>query len=496
MQPHKEKTPHSDRYAILGACNPAFAHRSLLANLDAGLPLQWNVTEYEAGGGSGFIFWNKGDSAMTTNALDAVIVGAGQSGLGLSYFLQRDGCKHIVFERGRIGESWLSQRWDSFKLNTPNFMNVLPGFPYDGSEPDGFWRRDELIDYFRRYVDRFQLPVRTGVTVVSIERDADADRFIVKTKTAGQAEESVASRSVVIASGIQQMSKFPPTRSRIPNHITQLHTADYRNATVLPPGAVVIVGSGQSGCQIAEDLLSAGRTVYLCTSKVGRAPRRYRGRDILEWWMDMKFLDVTLASLEDKSISRMAQPQVSGLGRYGHTVSLQQLASQGVVILGRLLDVEADTLVLSDEAAAHVRFADEFSQRLKDGVDAYLARTGIRPPPLEDDPADAPDPRAECVSALRRLNLRDAKVSTVIWATGFTADFNWIHLPVLDAVGKPIHQGGISPVPGLYFIGFPWLRSRKSGIIYGIEEDARYLAGKLKEQAAKMQATRTPMLQL
>jgi putative flavoprotein involved in K+ transport len=240
---------------------------------------------------------------------------------------------------------------------------------------------------------------------------------------------------------------------------------------------VVVVGSGQSGCQIAEELLSAGRRVYLCTSKVGRAPRRYRGRDGLAWWVDMKYLDVTFDSLEDKSISRAAQPQISGLGRHGHTVSLQQLARQGAVILGRVLDVEADTLILSDEAAAHVRFADEFSQRLKDGVDTYLAQAGITPPALEADPADTPDPEAACVSPLRQLNLREAKVSTIIWATGFTGDLSWIHLPVLDAEGKPIHERGISPVRGLYFIGFPWLNSRKSGIIYGIEEDARSIAG-------------------
>jgi putative flavoprotein involved in K+ transport len=420
--------------------------------------------------------------AVTT--LDTVIVGAGQAGLGVSYFLQSDGRQYIVYERGRIGESWLSQRWDSFKLNTPNFMNVLPGLPNDGLEPDGFGRHDELVSYFQRYVERFQLPVRTGVAVVSVEQSGDEGHFIVKTRTDGQAEESILSRSIVIASGIQQTPKFPPARSRIPNTITQLHTADYRNASELPPGAVVIVGSGQSGCQIVEDLLSAGRRVYLCTSKVGRAPRRYRGRDLLEWWVDMKHLDVTLASLEDKSISRAAQPQISGVGRYGHTLSLQQLARQGAVILGRLLDVEADTLLLSDEAAAHVRFGDEFSQRLKDGVDAYLAKAGFSPPPLEADPADVPDPQAECVSLLRKLNIREAGVSTVIWATGFTGDFSCIHLPVFDAEGKPVHQRGISPVRGLYFIGFPWLNSRKSGIIYGIEEDAHYIAGAIAQQLA------------
>jgi putative flavoprotein involved in K+ transport len=416
--------------------------------------------------------------------LDTVIVGAGQAGLGVSYFLQQDGRRHIVLERGRIGESWLAQRWDSFRLNTPNFMNVLPGLPYDGPVPDGFNLRDELVSYFQRYVEHFQLPVRTGATVVSVEQTEDKENFIVKTMTAGKAEEPVLSRSIVIASGVLQTPKFPPNRSRIPADITQLHTADYRSAAALPPGAVVIVGSGQSGCQIAEDLLSAGRTVYLCTSKVGRAPRRYRGRDILEWWIVMKFIDVTFASLEDKSISRAPQPQISGLGRYGHTLSLQSLARQGAVILGRLLDIEKGRLILSDEAAVHVHFADDFSQRLKDDVDAYLLRAGIATPPLEDDPADVPDPQAGCVSPLRSLNLREAEVSAVIWATGFTADFNWIHLPVVGAEGRPIYHQGISPVRGLYFVGFPWLSSRKSGIIYGIGEDAHYIADAISEQLA------------
>jgi putative flavoprotein involved in K+ transport len=416
--------------------------------------------------------------------LDTVIIGAGQAGLGVSYYLQQNGRKHTVFEQGRIGESWLSQRWDSFTLNTPNIMNVLPGFQYNGLEPDGFGRADELVHYFQRYIEHFQLPVRTGVAVVSVEQSEDQEHFIVKIKTNGQRVEVITCRSVVIASGSQQTPKFPAIRSRLPDDIVQLHTTDYHSAALLPPGAIVVVGSGQSGCQITEDLLSTGRTVYLCTSKVGRVPRRYRGRDILEWWIDMKFLDVTFESLEDKAISRVAQPQISGLGRYGHTVSLQYLARQGAVILGRLLDVEESHLILNDDAAEHVHFADEFSQRIKDDIDAYLTQAGITPLPIDTDPADIPDPQAECASPLHRLNLRKAKVSSVIWATGFTSDFSWIHLPVLDAEGKPIYQRGISPVRGLYFIGFPWLSSRKSGIIYGIDEDAHYIADAISEQLA------------
>lgn len=416
--------------------------------------------------------------------LDTVIVGAGQSGLGVSYFLGQNGLKHIVFEQGRIGESWLSQRWDSFRLNTSNLRNTLPGLPYDGPEVDGFSPSDTLVDYFRHYVDRFGLPVRTGLTVVSVEQADDHEGFIVKTRTDDGREESVSSRSVVIASGIQRVPRIPTLRAKLPGDITQYHTADYRNPQGLPPGAVVVVGSGQSGCQITEDLLAAGRTVYLCTSKVGRVPRRYRGRDLVEWWVDMKFWDVTYASLEDKSISRAAQPQISGIGRYGHTVSLQHLASQGAVILGRLLDIHSGNLIFGDEAAAHVHFADEFSQRVKNDIDAYLQRMNITPLSLEDDPADAPDPGAKCVSPLRQLNLKEANVSAVIWGTGFTGDFSYIHLPVFDDQNKPIHERGLSPERGLYFVGFPWLNSRKSGIIYGVEEDARFIADAIREQLA------------
>lgn len=414
--------------------------------------------------------------------MDTVIIGAGQAGLGVSYFLQQKGYRHILFEKGRIGESWLSQRWDSFQLNTPNLFNTLPGLPYDGQEADGFWKTNDLVNYLQEYVHTFQLPVKTGVTVLSVDRADGGEGFEIKTRDQDQAEETVRSRTVVVASGIQRVPRFPAIRSKIPSGIFQLHTAEYRNPQGLPPGAVVVIGSGQSGCQITEDLLSAGRTVFLCTSKVPRVPRRYRGRDIVAWWADMKFWDVTYESLPDKSITRLSQPQISGLRRFGHTVSLQNLAGRGVTILGRLLDIDSGTLRLGDDAAANVHFADEFSQRIKNDVDAYLERMNITPPPLDEDTADAPDVEAQCVSPLRTLNLHDADISTVIWATGFSGDFSWLHLPIFDEQNKPIHTRGVSSERGLYFIGFPWLNSRKSGILYGIGEDAEYIAGLISQQ--------------
>ena len=204
--------------------------------------------------------------------LDAVVVGAGQAGLALSYFLCQDRREHIVFERGRIGESWLSQRWASFRLNTPNFMNALPGLPYDGAEPGAFDSAEQLAQRYQRYAERFQLPVQTGVTVISVRQTEDREHFLVDTTIDGQPREPVISHSVVIASGVQQKPRLPLLASRLPGSVNQLHSASYRNPEALPPGPVLIVGSGQSGCQIAEDLLAAGRTVYLCTSKVPRVP--------------------------------------------------------------------------------------------------------------------------------------------------------------------------------------------------------------------------------
>jgi len=421
---------------------------------------------------------------MTTGVLDTVVVGAGQAGLGTSYFLQQERRNHVVLERARIGETWLSQRWDSFQLNSPNSLNTLPGLPYDGTEPDGFWRPDELVAYFQRYAERWRLPVRTGIAVITIEPADAIGGFLVRTNATEPALQTVLTRSVVVASGMQHRPKIPPVQLKIPSNVMQLHTAAYRNAAALPPGAVVVVGSAQSGVQIAEDLAAAGRKVYFCTSKVGRRPRRYRGKDIMEWDVEMKLWDVTIASLRARSIRPATQAQISGVGRYGHTVGLQSLARKGVVILGRLLDVDGNSLVLSDDAAEHVRFADEYSQQRKSAIDTYLVSAGRPLPPLEDDPADEPDPRADCASPLTRLDLHDSRVGAIIWATGFTADFSWIHVPVLDADGVPIHERGVSPVHGLFFVGFPWLNSRKSGFICGIREDAEFIVNAIAQHLA------------
>lgn len=420
---------------------------------------------------------------MTDEVLDAVVVGAGQAGLGVSYFLKQDGRRFVVLERGRIGETWRSQRWDSFAVNTPNWANGLPGLPYDGPTRDGFYLRDELVASFEGYARHFDLPVEVDVRVTEVAA-ADGAGFVVRTQQSG-GPRAYRARNVVIASGILQSPNVPALRDKVPDTVVQLHTADYRSPGALPPGAVVVVGSGQSGCQIAEDLLRAGRDVYLCASQVARVPRRYRGRDILEWWADMGIFDMTVDDLEDPAMQFAAQPQVSGVGRFGHTVSLQQLAGDGVMVRGRLTDVADGVLYTDDQLAAYARFADDKSATFKQGVDEYIARAGIDATDPEDDPADQPAPPGAWEGVPTRIDLAASGVGAIVWCTGFTADFSWIRLPVLDAAGRPVHDRGVATVPGIYFLGFPWLHTRKSGIILGIEEDARHIASVI---AARVEA--------
>lgn len=425
-----------------------------------------------------------GATGRPTNGtvLDAVVIGAGQAGLGTSYFLRQFGLDHVVLERDRVAASWRTQRWDSFAVNTPNALNALPGDRATGPRADGFYTRDELVESFARYARRFALPLREGAEVVAVEADPAAGFRVTARDRAGGAE-TLRARSVVVASGIMNRVKIPELAAALPDSVLQLHTAQYRNPAQLAPGAVLVVGSGQSGVQITEELLAAGRRVYLATSRVGRCPRRYRGRDLDEWMWDSGFFDLPRGEIADPGVFARAQPQVSGVGRYGHSLSLQSLARDGAVLLGRLVEVAGATLRFDDSLKDNIRFADADSAEAKAVADRYIAALGIAAPPPEDDPADRPWDDVERVAAPRELDLAAAGIGTVIWCTGFAADFSWLRLPVLDAEGRPRHDGGVAPVPGVYFVGFPWLRRRKSGIICGVEDDAAFVAGQVARRA-------------
>lgn len=420
---------------------------------------------------------------MADPAYGAIIVGAGQAGLAVSHFLKRNGIEHAVFEQGRIGESWRSQRWDSFTLNSPNWSNVLPGDSYEGERPQGFYSTSEYVASLEHYAVKFQLPVRQYSRVLALERGNGAGTFRVTVSEHG-AVRSFNSRHVVVASGMLNQKRIPPASGSLPHEILQLHAGEYRNASRLPSGAVLVVGSAQSGCQIAEDLIDAGRKVFLSTSLVPRMPRRYRGKDIVEWLVAIGFYDMPAEKVPDPQMLTMKQPQISGLGPLGHSLSLQSLARRGAVILGKLSQAEGRKVWFEPNAATHVRFADGFSQMTKQMIDAFITEKHLDAPQSEPDPADEPDPEARCASSVTSLDLAEENIRTVIWTTGFKGDFGWIKLPVLGADGTPKFSGGISEFEGLYFVGFPWLRKRKSGVIFGVREDAEFIARRIIEKCS------------
>jgi putative flavoprotein involved in K+ transport len=416
---------------------------------------------------------------MSNKSYDVIVVGAGHAGLSISYFLKKHGFSHVVFERGKIGESWRSQRWDSFTINTPCWINILPGEGYRGSNPDGFYLRSEFIDCLDTYAQKFGLPVAENSKVLSLEKSNSGVKFKITVSQNRGGSNEYFCKHVVVASGIMNEKKIPSLSANISSGILQLHASEYRNPAKLPKGAVLVVGSGQSGCQITEDLLGAGRKVYFSTSQVPRAPRRYRGKDIVYWFIKTGFWDVEAKNITDPQMFSIKQPQVSGVGPLGHSVSLQSLAKAGAVIIGKLDKAESDIVFFQANAAEHVRFADEFSKKLKDTIDEFITKNSISAPPAEYDEADLPDLQAYCASEIKEMNLSENDISTIVWTTGFGSDFSWIKLPVIDEKGNPKHTNGISEVDGLYFLGFPWLRKRKSGIINGIAEDAEFIANKI-----------------
>lgn len=408
--------------------------------------------------------------------VDVVVVGGGQGGLGVAYYLEQAGVEFVVLERGRLGETWLSQRWDSFALNTPNWMNGLPGAAYEGSDPYGFMTHTELAGSFQEYAERFGLPVRTGVTVTRVGPSDGEGRYLVVGETSDGEEVSYETDSVVVASGILQSPRLPALSSEIPDHVVQLHTGSYRSADGLADGAVLVVGGGQSGAQIVEDLRLAGREVYFSISKAPRLPRRYRGRDFMDWWLEMGLWDVATDDVDDPAVLTTTNPLVSGVGPLGHTVSFQQLARDGVHLMGRLEDVAGDEIVTDDKVIEYIRDADAKSEALRDKIDMFVEERGLSAPRPDPDPADRPFAEGEHLDYSTRLDLVEAGVGTIIWCTGFTADFSWIDLPVTEENGRPVHHNGEASVPGIYFIGFPWLSKRKSGVVLGIDEDSRHIS--------------------
>jgi putative flavoprotein involved in K+ transport len=421
---------------------------------------------------------------MTDTSLDVVVIGAGQAGLGISYYLQQFGLSHLVFERARIGETWRTQRWDSFALNSPNKLNMLPGDTYTGARPEGYDSAPAFVYYLVGYARRFELPVLEQARVLLVERNSS--RFHVTATVQGKIR-GYTCRQVVVASGGMNEQLIPPLAKNISPSIKQYHAGEYRSPAQLPEGAVLVVGSAQSGLQVAEDIVDAGKNVFLSTSAVGRVPRRYRGIDILEWLLKVGFYEVKTDHVTDPRELELKPPQVSGVGPNGRTHSLQSLAKKGVVILGKVRGPKpeargsrSEVIELEPNAAEHVKFSDDISARLKGLIEQYITKNHLDLPPPEHDPADEPDVHASCASPLRELDLAKENIRSIVWTTGFTGDFSYLKGHPFDKFGHPSHHNGISDLPGVYVIGLPWLRKRKSGIVCGISEDAKFVAERMK----------------
>jgi len=399
--------------------------------------------------------------------LDTVVIGGGQAGLSLSYYLTQQGRTHIVLEKDRPGEAWRSKKWDSFTLVTPNWQFQLPGLAYDGDDPHGFLTRDQVVGYIDDYVALFDPPLRLGVEATFVEGKASGRGFTIGTD-AGSLEVS----NVVIATGTFQRPRFPNFSQGITPDVIQLHSSRYRNPERLPSGAVLVVGSGQSGAQITEELYQSGKQVYLSTSGVGRAPRRYRGKDFA-WWLDkIGFVDQTVDDLESPAERFDPNPHVTGKNG-GHTLNLHQFALDGVMLLGRMEGATGSHVRLVDNLMQNLRTGDKAATEMKKGIDKFIEKSGIEAP----EPKDEPQLRAGYEArVITELDLEAAGVRTIIWATGYSFDYSLVKFPVFDKFGYPVQKRGVTAQPGLYFLGLHWLHTIKSGLFLGIADDAAHVA--------------------
>jgi putative flavoprotein involved in K+ transport len=401
--------------------------------------------------------------------IETVIVGGGQAGLATSYYLTRHGREHVVLEQAASPANvWREGRWDTFTLVTPNWGLRMPGAEYDGPDRDGFMPRDDVVTYFERYVERFAIPVRCNTRVVSVE-PMDGAGYRIQTE-----EHVMHANNVVMATGYEQMPKIPPFAADISPDVMQLHSGRYRHPRALPAGAVLVVGSAQSGCQIAEELYRHGRHVFLSTGgSSGRAPRRYRGTDVFEWLYRIGFFDRTPDQFPFPR-EKFAVPHVSGTNG-GHTLNLHQFARDGVTLLGHLRGVAGDRLVLAPDLHESLGRIDGFELQARKMIDGYIQATGLDAPTEEllhlRDGYDQP--------IVEELDLKTAGITTIIWATGYRYDFSLVKVPVHDHLGFPIQTRGVTDYPGLYFVGMPWMPSLKSGILVGVGESAAHIASSI-----------------
>jgi putative flavoprotein involved in K+ transport len=398
--------------------------------------------------------------------IDTVIVGGGQAGLAMSHHLRRLGREHVVLERGQVAQSWRSERWDSLMFQFPNSSIQLPGYSYDTDEPNGFAPKDELVRFMERYARLIDAPLRCGVRVIGV-RQAPSDRLLVDTE-----QGTLEAVNVVVATGPFHSPLIPPFSASLPAHVFQVHSRDYRNPGQLPTGAVLIAGSGASGCQIAEELHQAGRTVYLSVGQFHKTPRRYRGRDVY-WWFDV--LGLWHRPLELQPEIRNLRFVVTGV-RGGHDIDLRRFSADGITLLGRLRGVTDGKLHIADGLDESLAQGDAWFGSLKMRMDEFAEKNGMslaEERPVKELASALRPPRSRPIA---ELDIEDAGVTSVVWCTGFRYDFAWIHLPVFGEAGEPVHRRGVTQCPGLYFLGLRRTHSLSSALLAGVGNDAAFLA--------------------
>jgi putative flavoprotein involved in K+ transport len=400
---------------------------------------------------------------------EAVVIGGGQAGLAMSRCLAQYGIDHVVLERGRVGERWRSERWDSLRLLSPNWHTRLPGFRYDGPDPDGYMRVGELVGLLERYARTIDAPVEPNTTVLCVE--ASGPGYRVTTDRGGWE-----ARSVVIATGHCDVPYVPPVAAELPGDVVQLVPSRYRRASQLPPGGVLVVGASASGVQLADEIHASGRPVTLAVGRHTRLPRVYRGRDIF-WWLDaLGVFDETEAGVFDLALAR-SQPSLQLVGRPDRaTLDLPVLERRGVRLAGRLAAIEGARVRFADDLVAHTAAADARLARLVQRIDGFAARSGLDG---EVGPREPFTPFLWPAPAPTALDLRQAGIRTVVWATGYARAYPWLRVPVLDERGEIRHAGGVTAAAGLYVLGLYFLRRRKSSFIDGVGLDAMELAAHL-----------------
>jgi putative flavoprotein involved in K+ transport len=398
--------------------------------------------------------------------IETVIIGGGHAGLTMSYYLSQAGREHVILERGRVGERWRSERWDSFCFQFPNWTIELPGYKYECDDPDAFAAGREVVRFLDGYADFIKAPVRCGVEVTSLGPTGDSNRYLLSTNNG-----AIESANVVIATGPYQVPVIPAMSAHVPNNILQVHSNAYRNAGQLPPGAVLVVGSGASGCQIADDLNQSGRQVYLSVGRHIRMPRRYRGQDFAYWGAALKRPEQIVDTVP-VHLRRGSEVLLTGANG-GYDVDLRAMAARGIVLLGHLQGINDGNLTLADDLSQNLAKGDESLENFKRAVDEYVTKNGL------DFPAE-PEPSVEpnIPSPVSRFRLKDADVSAIVWASGFRCNFDWVKLPIFEDGGEPVHRRGVTQFPGIYFLGLRWLYKRKSAFLLRASgaEDAAYLA--------------------